>query len=160
MVFAGGPPVQEPAQAIDELLVDLERLLQDLVNDPQGMVPNGLEGALAAAWNDVQPLFEGVRAALPEVGLADWERAGLVGNELAFKVEAANRLVGRARDLFAQVPRIPRAAAGAFANACGVVDAILRSLPPPIRLMTERIEEFKSIAEKLAESVVFVEGED
>ncbi len=138
---------------MSRLLTDLEELLQSLVDDPTGIVPPELAEDLGAAWREVQPLFNTARDALAGIDETAWIQAGLTGAELIYKMGAASYVIDRARAELGRLPRVPREAAGALASACGLVDAILKSLPVPI---PERLEEFKSVTEKLAEAAAFV----
>ena len=152
--MAADPPVESSGEALAGALTELETLLREVVENPAGLVPVDLEGYLEPAWRDVRLLFDPAREALLEIEETELAQAGLTGAQLTLKLRAAGWGVQRARDLMAQVPRLPGEAAAALAHACGLVDVILKSLPIP--QLTEPIAEFKGVVERLAATVAFV----
>lgn len=151
--MATPPTLPLPVEDLTKFLTDLESLLAEVVANPRGLLPDEFVDALEPAWRNVQPLFGEVRNEISSIDPAALEAAGLTGPELGLKISVASWGFGSVRDAIRNAA--PHAAA-ALATALGLADVILKSLP--LHGLTERIEEFKSVVEKGAEAVAFVQG--
>jgi hypothetical protein len=135
-----------------QFLKDLERLLDFVTKNPEGLVPEELHGFLGPAWEVVQPRFEPAIAGLQQVSDVELEAAGLTGAELAMKlggVEWAYRMFRRARQAGARF--VP----AALSTVLGLSDVIADSIPV-ISQLVHPIGEYKSFVEKSADAVDFV----
>lgn len=143
MAIRTGPgDVQDSSQALLRFLSELEDILDDVAQDPDGLVPNALREDLQRAWPRVQPLFGSARAVVEAMqGTLALEVAGLTDDQLAFKLGVSNRAQEQYR-----ASRAPRPLAWFLRRA----NNILKSLPIPSAIK-EPIEEFKTAVEMGAE---------
>jgi hypothetical protein len=135
-----------------QFLKDLERLLDFVTNNPNGMIPKELHGYLKPAWDVVQPRFEPAIAGLQQVSDTELETAGLTGAELAMKLGGVQWAMGRfRRAVVASAQFVP----AALSAVLGLCDVIADSIPVIGQLM-HPIGEYKSFVEKSADAVDFV----
>jgi hypothetical protein len=155
MVMGTVDPVQGSGEALADMLVDLEQLIDEIVRNPAGLVPAALEDTLAPAWSRVRPKFEPLREAVRALDDENLEQVGLIDDELTMKLAFVRVPMREALARVTYVPRHPREAAAWVAHALGLADPLLESvakvLPPPADLVAHRIVEFKSFVEKGAE---------
>jgi hypothetical protein len=135
-----------------QFLRDLQRLLDFITNNPQGIVPDQLHGYLSPAWERVQPRFEPAITRLQEVSEFELEAAGLTGPELAMKLGGIEWSYRRLKGVFRRVPRLIPAAVSTVLGLCNVVaDSI-----PVIGALLHPIGEYKSFVEESAGAIDFV----
>jgi hypothetical protein len=144
--------------ALVRFLGDVERLLEFVSEQPEGLVPAELHDRVRRAWGSVQPRFKPAVQALVEVPHSALESAGVAGPELAMKIAGLNiayrnlqRAVARAARAV-PVPRAARLVPKALAAVLGMADVIADSLPVIGQLM-HPILEHKGFVERAADAV-------
>ena len=91
---------EESLRRLREFLRDVQRLLGQIADRPQRVIPRRHRDRMSAAWESLQPKFESVFAALAPSSTANvvptLRLRGLIGAELAFKLE----VFAQARDRY------------------------------------------------------------
>jgi len=139
-----------------DFLKGLERLLDFVVKNPDGMVPTELHPYLKPAWRRVRPRFAPAIAALEIVQLSELKEAGLTGAELDLKLAALRHVVSKFVRAFREEWRsVPKILAAVLGMAGVIIDSI-----PWLHELLEAIREFTSFVEKSADVVDSYVGED
>jgi len=91
---------EESLRRLREFLRDVQRLLGQIADRPQRVIPRRHRDRMGAAWESLQPKFELVFAALAPSSTANvvptLRLRGLIGAELVFKLE----IFAQARDRY------------------------------------------------------------
>jgi hypothetical protein len=165
---------EEARRLLREFLRQVEKLLQDLVDNPRPVIPGRHHESMSAAWIDVQPNFAIAIAALsPTLSdiptlERDLQVRGLTGPQLIFKLNvfrhARENLLdhGTAKD--GQVQRRKRRwyvrFLRFFTGALKAADVILDSLAevPVAGVAVKAIKEFKEAVDSGADLGEAIDG--
>jgi hypothetical protein len=166
---------EEARRLLREFLKQVEKLLQDVVENPRPAIPGQLHESMSAAWTEVQGKFATAITGLSTTDSNvlgtlhnELQMRGLTGPQLIFKLDvfrhAHQKLSNHGTAKYGQEQRKKR---GWFARFCGfftgalkAADVILDSLTgvPGVGLAVESIREFKEAVESGVELGEAVKG--